>query len=115
VGRCQQASAGVSKLRPASASPALDDAGDLGLELGLSKAREALPSREAGRVRHPVDEELAEQVIALVLVGPRRDASRLEVEGIAVAVEGLHTQLGVAGDHAAQVGYRQTSLVVVEV
>src|SRR5580658_8654131 len=54
-------------------------------ELGQVKAFEVLPCREARRVFHSIDEELAVEVVDFMLVRARGEPSDLEVEGLPLA------------------------------
>jgi len=61
-------------------------------EVILVVALEVVPGAQRGRVLDPIEEQLAAQVIDLVLVGPGGHAGGLEVEAVALAVEGLDSQ-----------------------
>src|SRR5688572_9068892 len=95
-------------------SEALDqlaDAVDEGVPL---MALPLLPGAERGGVGDPVDEQLAVEVIDLVLEGAGGQPLHDPVDRLAVAVDRAQPDRDVAGDQPAQVGHAQAALVVVE-
>jgi len=73
-----------------------------------------LPGRKSRRVGDAVNEDVAVEVVALVLVRPGGQPLRLDVDFGTVPVPRLHAHVDVALDAAAQVGDRQAALLVVE-
>src|SRR4051812_43944872 len=100
---------GASLLR----ADARDQLLDLLDELRPMMALELGPCRERARIG-AVDEDLAEQVVDLVLVGAGLEAMHDLVDRVAVAVPCLAADVNVALHLAAQVRHAETALVVVE-
>src|SRR5690606_1224778 len=80
----------------------------------LTVALELAPSRERGRIADAIDEELAVEVVALVLEGPSREPLDLEVEVVAVPVPGSHANVRVAQHLAPQIRNAEAALVIDE-
>src|SRR5690606_30975475 len=77
-------------------------------------ALKAIPGGERGGVGDAIEEDLAVEVVDLVLEGARREAADLPLPGVALAVERAHADLGVTAHDAAEVRHAEASLVVVE-
>src|SRR5687767_2944378 len=91
----------------------LHDLGDLLDERGLVMPLPVLPVGERRGVG-AVDEDLAVEVIALVLVRPGSHARHFDVVRGAGSIQVLHADARVPLHHAAQIGDGEAALVVVE-